>query len=606
MEAMLRRRIRGGLMEHLAQFDHMPPTHHSSPAPDVPRRAFAYPAVFLHCGWRTRGIRVWKRFRSMDDVAGYYDPLAETLAEIRPDTLASINAVSWSSGHSGLDRPYFDAFWPLLQGDKPGVQRYQNRFAVGDFFASPGTTLPEMDRYLRPPITTAEERGEQAVLKFCRSTGRISWMQRHFPEAAHIVVLPNPLARYTSALQQFMQHDNAYFLCMPLLLLALHGSLPMAMCCVRHLQPELPSVMACTTPRAMWAACEASLRCNDPAGWYRALQAFWVITAATIPDDVDLIIDSDRLTSERHYRRQCEIELATLTGRAVKFDDAVGHDETATPQAFGLRCSVVLDAHRRAEAFLSEHRGAHWADTPVLGHVGLMLAEASFRALCGGAVRPPPRCNGCVAHDADSDIDVMSLSAIGRAAEAERELRTIHASHSWRVTASLRWFREHIRSEDPLTLGSAFLGESPIAASAVTRNSRMKSMRRFTFLIIALLSVMAIMRANAAQAQSLAGTWTITSNAKNACPGQLKISSVGFQSGSYTGVATFQCGSEPAVTERFDIVAAQGIVTMNGHDTSSAWCTDNYSLNLQGGRAMVGTSKDGCGATGTVSLAKTH
>jgi hypothetical protein len=140
----------------------------------------------------------------------------------------------------------------------------------------------------------------------------------------------------------------------------------------------------------------------------------------------------------------------------------------------------------------------------------------------------------------------------------------------------------------------------------VTRNSRTKSMRQFTLLIVALLSAIALLGANRAQAQSLAGSWTITSDAKNACPGQLQISSVGSRSGIYTGVATFQCGSVPAVTESFDIVVAQGIVTMNGHGASSQWCTDNYSLNVQSGRAMVGTSKDGCGATGTVSLAKTQ
>ncbi len=131
-------------------------------------------------------------------------------------------------------------------------------------------------------------------------------------------------------------------------------------------------------------------------------------------------------------------------------------------------------------------------------------------------------------------------------------------------------------------------------------------MRQFKLLIVALLSVIAVLGADRAQAQSLAGSWTISSSAKNACPGQLQINASDPRSGSYTGVATFQCGSEPAVSEKFDIVAAQGIVTMSGHDTSSAWCTDNYSLNLQSARAMVGTSKDGCGATGAVSLAKTQ
>jgi hypothetical protein len=445
-------------MAHLAQFDDMTLTRRPSLARDTRQQPFAHPPVFLHCGWRTRGTWVWNRFRHMDGVAGFYEPLAETLAEIRLGTLASINAESWSSGHSDLDRPYFDAFRPLLKGDKPGVSGYHSRFAIGDFFAAPDAALPDMDRYLRLLLTTAEARGEQPVLKFCRSIGRIGWMQRHFPDAVHIVVLRNPFAQYSSALQQFIRHDNMYFLAMPLLLLALHRNLPMVMACIRHLEPKLPSVTGCTTLRAMWAACEASLRCDDPAGWYRILLAFWVLTVATIPDDVDLIIDSDRLAGDCQYRRQCEIELATLTGRAVDFDDAAGHDETGTPRPSGLRRSAFLNTHRRAEAFLSEHRGAHWADTPVLGHAGLLLAEASLQALCAGAVRRPSCCKVGIAHDAGPDFDAMSLSAIGRADWAERELSAIHASHSWRVTAPFRWFREHLRSEYLLSWASALLG----------------------------------------------------------------------------------------------------------------------------------------------------
>ena len=51
----------------------------------------------------------------MHGVAGYYEPLNETLATVRSSTLASINAESWDSGHRGLDLPYFDAFRPHLK-----------------------------------------------------------------------------------------------------------------------------------------------------------------------------------------------------------------------------------------------------------------------------------------------------------------------------------------------------------------------------------------------------------------------------------------------------------------------------------------------------------
>jgi hypothetical protein len=59
-----------------------------------------------------------------------------------------------------------------------------------------------------------------------RSVGRIGWMQRHLPEAVHIVGLRNPCAQFASALRQFVLYGNAYFLAMPLHLLAMHRDLP--------------------------------------------------------------------------------------------------------------------------------------------------------------------------------------------------------------------------------------------------------------------------------------------------------------------------------------------------------------------------------------------
>jgi hypothetical protein len=402
----------------------------------------AHPPVFLHCGWRTRGTWVWDRFRRMHSVACYYEPLHETLASVSSDTLASINGESWPSGHRGLDRPYFDEFRPLLKRNGPGVDGYHTRFAADDFFAEPDTALPELDHYLRRLIRTAQERGEQPVLKLCRSVGRIGWMQRHFPEAVHIVVLRNPCAQFASALRQFVLYGNAYFLAMPLLLLAMHRDLPAVSACIRHLGTELPSLPESHSLRARLAACEASVRCSSPAAWYRDFLAFWVLTAATTPVTVDSIINSDLLERSNRCRRQCEIELTTLTGQTVDFGDAGCSDSTRRPDVMCLRRSEILDAHRGAETFLAEQVGAGWADRRGLRDVAMMLTETVRQASCLEGSVPP---------DVERDFELM-LSAMGRAAwaerelgVAERELTAIHASLSWRITAPLRWLRRQMR-----------------------------------------------------------------------------------------------------------------------------------------------------------------
>jgi hypothetical protein len=369
------------------------------------------PPVFLHCGWRTRGTWIWNRFRRMRAVAGFYEPLGETIGELRAGTLADITADSWPSGHTGLERPYFDEYRPLLRTGRPGVRGYRARFATSGFFAEPD----------------------------CGSSGRIDWMRRHFPDAVHIVVLRDPFEQYASSAQKFAANGLGYFLGRPLLLLALNRDLPLVGRAIRHLGVELPDFSKCGSTQSKLSACMDHLRGSNPAAWYRGFLAFWIATAATIPEDVDLIVDSGALARSRSYRKRCAMELARLTGRMVDFDDANdgGDGMSGGPDAPRLRCSEVLGAHAGAEAFLSEQAGAEWADTRVLGHVARLLAEARSNAL---GARPAPVFEARPVPD--PDFDSTLLSARARASWAERELATMLGSRSWRITAPLRWLRQ--------------------------------------------------------------------------------------------------------------------------------------------------------------------
>jgi hypothetical protein len=405
-----------------------------------------YPPVFLHCGWRTRGTWIWNRFRGLRGVTGYYEPLGEQLAQVRTDTLAAINAESWPSGHRGLDRPYFDEFRPLLRTDGMGVRGYQTRFATGDFFAAPDSALPELQLYLRELLNASAERGEQPVLKLCRSIGRIGWMRQHFPDALHIVVMRDPFTQFASALRQFVRNGNAYFLAMPMLLLAMNRDLPAVSHCVRQLGAELPD-----SSRVGLALCEATLRSSDPDSWYRGFLAFWIATAATLPDAVDLVIDSDALAQSGSYRSCCELELARLTGQTLDFDDADCRGGTGEADSPVLQSSRVLHIHGAAEATLVAQLGPTWADAPGLGLVSRKLAQARSCALGYEVTAPTSHLAGRAHPEKDPEFAAMQASAMVRAAWAERELAAVErelaavlASHSWKVTAPLRWLRRHL------------------------------------------------------------------------------------------------------------------------------------------------------------------
>ena len=388
------------------------------------------PPVFLHTGWRTRGTWIWSRFRALPRTACFYEPLNEDLATLDRAGIELRTSTTWLSGHPLLPSPYFTEFLPLLNGPAKGVRRHVRDFATAGFFAEADTTLPSLRDYLAMLLGTAQAGGVQPVLKFCRSLGRVGWMQQTFPHAIHVAVLRNPLGQFISAHRQFQSWGNAYFLAMPLLLLTLHRDVPDVAAAIRRLGVALPVLPRSVTTESGSAACTAYLRCLAPDEQYRAFLAFWLATAARIPDTVDLLIDSDLLASVGDYRSQCAIDLATLTGRALDLNDTdagVARDTSRLP-ATGLPPAAVQRAHRAGEAFLQERAGSARMDSPVLSRIGAMLSYATL--LCASplhavGMQPPRRWD-------DACPEAVTLAAV-------------YASHSWRLTAPLRWLSTRLR-----------------------------------------------------------------------------------------------------------------------------------------------------------------
>ena len=221
-------------------------------------------------------------------------------------------------------------------------------------------------------LDAPRDRGEQPALKVCRALGRIGGLRRHVPDAVPVVVMRDPFSRFASSRRQYVQHGNDYFLAEPLLLLATHRTLPMIELRVRYLEVPLPDLADALTGLA---ACEAILGANTPDAWYRCFLAFWAMTAAIIPDDVDLVIDSDAMARTVSYRLYCEFELAALTARMINLGgpdgtgEAAGRGESGDVGEAGglcertgmgappLRRSELLRAQAQAEAFFGgRHR----------------------------------------------------------------------------------------------------------------------------------------------------------------------------------------------------------------------------------------------------------
>jgi hypothetical protein len=273
-------------------------------------------AIFLHAGWRSCGTWLWEALRDRDTVRAYYEPLHEDLHALDRAALTRFSPGSWDSGHSP-GGPYFAEYLPLLRhgvfGDRAGIRGYQRRFAFDDFFRDPHDDDPALRAYLQSLIDAARAEGRVAVLKFCRSLGRVPWMARHFPDAMHAVVLRDPVAQWLSARRQMEVAKNRYFVLAPFVILARNAAHPMVADAIARLDvpmpPHVSRDLGITTQ-----VCWHHVRGLSWAERYRGFLALWAATSATALRSDVLVIDSESLGENTRHGAMVERALGEAAG----------------------------------------------------------------------------------------------------------------------------------------------------------------------------------------------------------------------------------------------------------------------------------------------------
>jgi hypothetical protein len=417
----------------------------------------AHPPVFLHTGWRTGGTWLWSRFRTLPGVVGYYEPLHPDLATLDHVRIDKLDERHWKSGHATLHAPYFEEFRPLLNDGAAGIRGFQSQFATENFFFPARAAFPELSEYLRGLLLNALAQGKQPVLKFCRSLGRLEWMQRHFPHAVHAVVLRNPLEQFASARSQFIHFGNPYFLTMPWLLLAMQRDHPPVASALQRLGVVLPRIRSDAGPQDGLSICEAALGSVGADELYRIFLAFWILTVVDVPETTDLIINYDMLMLSSPYRQNCELDLQRLTGLPINLSDVRRRDDGRLLDRVGLSRAQLWRCHQAAQDMLAERSGTDWCDKPRLACAGALLQYATLLAMDGSATLQATAFEQIARWGALTDraatatrctlraaqAETRAEQAETRAEQAEQQLAAVYASQSWRVTAPLRWLRSN-------------------------------------------------------------------------------------------------------------------------------------------------------------------
>ncbi len=240
---------------------------------------------------------------------GFCEPLNEWLAVATPRTLLEPRPEIWPSRHSNTG-PYFAEYAPLVASR--GVAGFDRRFAYDLYFMSASENKPALERYLKSLCDLAHTNRKLPVLKFTRSLGRVEWIRRHFPDAAHVVVVRSPLAQYRSAAQLYGR-GHRDFLASPIALLAHAQQHPVVRAVLSGLDCDVRDVARRTLDRSRVAA-EQFVARSRPDDIYRTSLAFWLATALTSMPFADLSIDTEALHESDQYRTSIEERLGELSG----------------------------------------------------------------------------------------------------------------------------------------------------------------------------------------------------------------------------------------------------------------------------------------------------
>jgi hypothetical protein len=293
------------------QGDTMTTTQMSEQSP-IGAKTQSVQGIFLHAGWRTAGTWLWSRFRALESVNAFYEPLSTLVGEL---TAADIPAIrpTYNSGHPPLSSAYYEEYRPFLQSAARGVRGYQKSFAVDQFGEQPDSDFPALHAYLNDLCETSAGQGKIAVLKFCRSLGRMPWLKEAFPDVMHVGILRNPASQFASGWVLRQQWRNAFFVAAPFRLLGFRQNEPVVRQVIAECGVKLPPV-APTSYDAYAAACDHYAQTVEGGDAYRAFIALWILCVWRMLTSADLVVDTDLLGHAPDYTSGLDAQFRASTG----------------------------------------------------------------------------------------------------------------------------------------------------------------------------------------------------------------------------------------------------------------------------------------------------
>jgi hypothetical protein len=315
--------------------------------------------IFLHAGWRSAGTWVWSRFRALQTVTAFYEPLHPILADLRAADIPALEP-TWTSGHPKLTAPYFTEYRPFIRDDLHGVAGYRKSFSADRFGPVADAAFSTLQAYLKSLHDQTRKQGKIPVFKFCRSLGRLPWLKDAFPEVMHAVVLRNPASQFASGWLLHQQWSNPFFVAAPFRILGLNQNEPIVKEVIEVCGVRLPPAPV-TSIDEYAAACEQFVRTVDGDNAYRAFLAVWMLSAMRSADEADLLVDVDRLGQSPEYALALRAQVRGQVAITPDFSaarDLVAQMKGNASLMKGIDGRSIKSIHASALGFMVSKRGA--------------------------------------------------------------------------------------------------------------------------------------------------------------------------------------------------------------------------------------------------------
>ena len=165
--------------------------------------------IFLHSMFRAGSTYMFNKFRNYDTFWPHYEPLHHDLIKLKKESLdiwkydkKATNVMN----HPELEKPHFYEF-KFAFDNTASLPHYDTDFAYKEFFNVSKTH--ELQKYINNLINSTPET-KLPVFQFNRTSLRIEWFKKQYPESLNIFLLRNPRDQFESYYQRNSLEKNVF------------------------------------------------------------------------------------------------------------------------------------------------------------------------------------------------------------------------------------------------------------------------------------------------------------------------------------------------------------------------------------------------------------